>query len=526
MKALGVASTRRAAIIASVVLIALTGVGVGIALEQSAQITRQEHTFGQRSRVVVALVGGLLQSATTPQLIRSHTLQYGGRIDRRAFEAMFKPTPGLNTNNGAWAVLYSGRSVPLVEHGAVPAAEALRVAARARANLFAFGAVVAGFVPSAIAFPAVDGTRVLVTGTRLSIFSTLFGDEIRLLPNAYRSAITALLDPAGNVVAGVGPGVVPGRPVAGTARALRARSISGVIGGRFYERQPILGGLTAFVSAKPTEVAAVLSGGGRTVPWLLYGLVAAVCVVLVASLFVTARAGARLAASERELQRSNADLELLASTAAHDMHSHVRRMVAFAELLLDRLDARLDDQDRDYFARIIRQGRSLDALMSQLVAYARVGGEAITYVALNGSVEQALALHVDEIDRLRAQIDVASLGHVRGAPTALMEVFSNLIGNSLKYHVPGEAPWIEIRADRSDGRVWIRVRDHGVGVEPDAREEAFEPFRRLSAEYEGFGMGLAMVRRLAEVMGGTVTAESPPHGPGVVFVIALPEGTH
>lgn len=507
-------------------LLLLVGVGVGIAMEQSSQVTSQERLFSGRAQVVNALVGGLLETALSPQVIKNNTGQYGGTIDKRAFAALYKPSQGgLNTNAGAWAAIFSGHDQILVAHGSVPVRDARRLADAARKRQLVFGSVEHGFLPNAEAFPGVDGVRVLVSGSPLSVFALLFGNEIGLLPHTYKSADTVLIDPSGNVIAGEGPGVRIGRP-APDADALALHRSEGVADGRFYARKPIVGGLAALVSASPAEISMVLSGGGQSVPWVLYGVVCAVILVMLASLLLTVRLTKMLSAKERELERSNTDLQAFAAAAAHDIRGPLRRIAGFIDLVV-RDEPHLAKQSSDYLGRVRKQALRLDVLVEDLMGYARAGDKATrTVVPLQQVVDDSIKLLGEDIKATGAEVTIPSpLPSVRGDSAALQQVIRNLISNAIKFVKEGQRPRVEIRCQDTPTAWIIRVRDYGIGIEPQFRDKVFQPFNRLNTfeEYEGTGLGLATVARIVERHGGKVVA-SAPVGPGTVIEITLPKG--
>lgn len=523
---LGVASVRSALSLVLVLVLALIGVGVGIAVEQSSQVASQEKLFSGRAHVVNALVGGLLETALSPQVTKGNTAQYGGRIDKAAFEALYRPKQGgLNTNAGAWAVVLSGRDQVLVSHGSVPLADARSLADQARKRRLVFGAIVNGFLPNAEAFPAVDGVRVLVSGSPVQVFSLLFGNEIGLLPNTYKSAVTVLIDPAGNVIAGQGPGVRIGKP-APDVGALSLRRTSGIAGGRYYARLPIVGGLAALVSADPAEISRVLSAGGQATPWILYGIVVLVVLGMTVSLLLTARLAGRLADKERELERSNTDLQAFAAAAAHDIRGPLRRIAGFIDLVV-RDEPHLAKASGDYLSRVRRQALRLDVLVEDLMAYARAGDKSTRkIVSLQQVVDDSLKLLAEDIEATGAEVTVPKpLPDVHGDSAALQQMMRNLISNGIKFAQKGQRPRVEIRCQSLPTTWVIRVRDYGIGIGSEFREKVFLPFNRLHTfeEYEGTGLGLATVARIVERHGGTVSATAP-LGPGTVIEITLPKG--
>ena len=227
----------------------------------------------------------------------------------------------------------------------------------------------------------------------------------------------------------------------------------------------------------------------------------------------------------RELARSNSELAQFAYVASHDLQEPLRTVASYTELLEHRYGDRLDEDARTYikFARdgAVRMQRLLEALL----AYSRVGTR--TREPISTDAGRALD---HALDALKAAIDEAGAKIVRGKlpavmadPTQLAEMFQNLVGNGVKFR--GKiAPVVEIGARRRDSAWVFSVRDNGIGIESVDFDRIFQVFQRLHTreEYPGTGIGLAICRRIAERMGGTVWVESEP-GKGSTFFFDVPD---
>jgi signal transduction histidine kinase len=120
-------------------------------------------------------------------------------------------------------------------------------------------------------------------------------------------------------------------------------------------------------------------------------------------------------------------------------------------------------------------------------------------------------------------VEIGELPQIQGDPLQLRRLMQNLIGNALKYHLPGTPPVVKVHARQLSGRVQILVDDNGIGFDQNDAERIFQPFLRLvgRSDYEGSGMGLAICRRIVERHGGEIAASSQP-GRGTTFVVTLP----
>ena len=234
----------------------------------------------------------------------------------------------------------------------------------------------------------------------------------------------------------------------------------------------------------------------------------------------------RVAKRTRELSEANADLEEFSYTIAHDLRAPVRNMHSLAEALAEDFAEELPAEGTEYTKRIVAAADRMDALIQDLLGYARLSREAIQPqpVDLDAAVGVVLAQMKPDIEERRAEITVdRPLGRVRAHRTTLEQAITNLIGNALKFVERGKAPVVHVRAEERGDRVRLWVEDRGIGVAPEHAERIFRVFERLHAPeaYPGTGVGLAIVRKGTERMGGTSGVESEP-GRGSRFWIELP----
>jgi two-component system, chemotaxis family, sensor kinase Cph1 len=225
-----------------------------------------------------------------------------------------------------------------------------------------------------------------------------------------------------------------------------------------------------------------------------------------------------------ELRETVQQLETFSYSVVHDMRAPLRSMRSFAALLEAEHRDKLDENGRSYLARIISSCSRMDALITDVLSYSRIALSRVELQRVN------LDQLVPEIVEQYPQFQEASgsigierpLPVVMGNKALLTQVFSNLLGNAVKFMPPGRAPSVRVCAEAKGERVRIWVEDNGIGIEPAYREKVFELFQRLHAPdgYSGTGVGLAIVKKAVEQMGGTVGFESEP-GRGSRFWIEL-----
>jgi PAS domain S-box-containing protein len=240
----------------------------------------------------------------------------------------------------------------------------------------------------------------------------------------------------------------------------------------------------------------------------------------------------RLRESERaiasymdDLRRSNEELQRFAYVASHDLQEPLRSIVSFSQLLERRYKGTLDADADDYIAFIVEGGLRMQQLIQDLLQLSRVETTAAPLAPTDAGEVAADALRLLEtpIREAGATVEVGALPTVMADAAQLGQVFSNLVGNAIKYRREGVRPEVRITARRLDRMVEFSVADNGIGIEPEHLVAIFEMFRRLHThdEYEGTGIGLALVKKIAERHGGEAWAESVP-GEGSTFSFTLP----
>ncbi|MFL5822933.1 MAG: ATP-binding protein [Solirubrobacteraceae bacterium] len=226
-----------------------------------------------------------------------------------------------------------------------------------------------------------------------------------------------------------------------------------------------------------------------------------------------------------ELERSNRELEAFASVAAHDLAAPLRVVVGYAEMLAQG-DEELNPQMAELLDKVASTSRRMQAQVDGLMMLARMEGEELTSGGydIGALVQEALDSLKDEVERLRATIDVGQLPTAVCNATGIIQVFGNLLSNALKYG--GERPWVSVEATRQSGAWQFTVADRGIGLPDRAEGQLFELFERggTPGRVPGAGIGLAVCRRIVERHGGKIWCGPRPAG-GAEFHFTLPDPT-
>lgn len=234
---------------------------------------------------------------------------------------------------------------------------------------------------------------------------------------------------------------------------------------------------------------------------------------------------AELVSSRERLRRYVADLERIAEVAAHDLQEPLRRVVAYAQLLSTHAQNALDAESRDYVAHVVSGAQRMRKLVQDLEAFVAVDHMPLadSLVSAGGPVDAATAGLAEEIRDIGATILVDAMPSVAADERSLTEIFTQLIDNALRYRSSERKPLIHITARREEDFAVFSVRDNGQGIDECHLPRVFEIFHRLHAVdgRAGTGIGLAIVRRMVERLGGRVWVESVA-GQGSTFSFTLP----
>ncbi len=226
-----------------------------------------------------------------------------------------------------------------------------------------------------------------------------------------------------------------------------------------------------------------------------------------------------------ELKAKNLELEQFAYVASHDLQEPLRMVSSFVQLLKRHYGESLDERGNEFMDYAVSGAERMQALISDLLEYSRVGSSKVKMqpVLLADAITSALNILQNSRGQMNAQIQFASLPTLPGDKTQLIQLFQNLLSNSLKFVRPGITPQITIAAEEQPAHWLIHFSDNGIGISADNNARIFAIFQRLHSQekYPGTGIGLAIVRRIVHYHGGHVWATANPDGPGTTFHFTL-----
>lgn len=228
-----------------------------------------------------------------------------------------------------------------------------------------------------------------------------------------------------------------------------------------------------------------------------------------------------------QLQAANKELEAFAYSISHDLRAPLRAVSGFAQIIARRHRAALNDEGRHYVDNIVLAGERMGHLIDDLLSYSRLGRKAMTRqpLALGKVVSQVLDDLADRMTAAGAVVSVPEdLPIIPGDPTLLQQIFTNLLENALIYQRHDVVPNIRVSWSIEDDQIILKVADNGIGIGLEYQEKIFNVFQRLHSddEYPGTGIGLAIVKKAVEMLGGRVWVESKA-GQGSIFYLKLPK---
>jgi light-regulated signal transduction histidine kinase (bacteriophytochrome) len=236
---------------------------------------------------------------------------------------------------------------------------------------------------------------------------------------------------------------------------------------------------------------------------------------------------AALSSANELLTRSNADLEQFAYSASHDLQEPLRMVLIYSEMLQKKFGGQLGARGDEYIGYIVDGAARMEQLLKDLRTFAQSSAfdtAEANELDANEVLRRSLGNLKAAIDSNEATVTYGNLPSLRIHEFQLEQLFQNLIGNAIRYR--GAAPpQIHVAAQRCADFWTFSVRDNGIGIDPQYKEQIFGIFKRLhsAAQYAGTGMGLAICERITRRLGGRIWVESE-LGRGSTFFFALPAG--
>ncbi len=236
----------------------------------------------------------------------------------------------------------------------------------------------------------------------------------------------------------------------------------------------------------------------------------------------------RVQARTAQLEKANKDLESFSYSVSHDLRAPLRAINGFAQILARRHRADLDEEGQHYLDNVVEASTRMGILIDDLLQYSRIGRASVRRqtVRLEELFAQILGDLASRITETHGEIHLpppGSMPSIQSDATILGQVFTNIIDNALTYYRPGIPPVIRVTYQAEVDHYLFGFADNGIGIPAEYLEKIFNVFQRLhtSEEYPGTGIGLAIVKKSAELLNGRVWAESTEDA-GSTFWIQIP----
>ncbi len=221
------------------------------------------------------------------------------------------------------------------------------------------------------------------------------------------------------------------------------------------------------------------------------------------------------------------ELEQFTYIASHDLKSPLRTISSYAQLLKSKYDHELDDKANEYLDIIISSMQDMTEVINESLAYSRIGKEGTLRtnpVSLNRVLEIVKANLAKEIKDSSATIEYDELPTIVGRKTNFIQLFQNLISNSIKYKSELD-PLINIKSKAINEGWQIEVSDNGKGINEKYHEIIFQPFKRIDNEnLSGAGLGLAISKKICTMYNGSIDIQSL-ETQGTTFILNLQDLT-
>jgi light-regulated signal transduction histidine kinase (bacteriophytochrome) len=237
------------------------------------------------------------------------------------------------------------------------------------------------------------------------------------------------------------------------------------------------------------------------------------------------RVHARLGRAERELARSNRELEQFAGVAAHDLRAPIKMLRSWADFLNMALPKPRSEEVEQALSSVSNNAKKADAMVEAVLEVARVNATVKNHgpVDLTKLLNEIIEILKGDIQAAHAEIHIAVLPMVIGNAAHLQSVFTNLIRNALIYKHESRTPVVDIGYIAESDSYRFFVKDNGIGIKPEFQTRVFEMFKRLysESEFPGTGIGLAFCKKVIELNGGRIWVESE-FGNGSTFYFTYP----
>lgn len=231
----------------------------------------------------------------------------------------------------------------------------------------------------------------------------------------------------------------------------------------------------------------------------------------------------KVAERTAQYEAVNKELEAFSFSVSHDLRSPLRAVNSYAQIMLEDYGEKLDEDGREILENIRYNGKKMGRLIDELLSFSRLGRKEPEREAVNmDELIKRVIADLGQVSPIEAVIKLSPLPVVQADNTMLYQVLYNLLSNAVKYSSKKENPVIEIFAEQKNDKTVFTVKDNGAGFDMRFADKLFGVFQRLHSEkqFEGNGVGLAIVQRIITKFGGQVWAAAK-ENEGATFYFTL-----
>jgi len=527
--------------------------GYVLANSQTASRHEAQQRFLAQATIAAGLTKAIFSATVAPEVAAASKAYGGATVDPRTLTALTR------SSRLAYAyiagpdgqVLAASPGAPALASG-TPGVASVAVAQALGGHEW-FSDLFRGshgqyLIDQAIPFSTGFGRRVEVLAYPASLLAGFLSSYlVGALPD--KTSQGFVLDGHGRIVGSSVSGVAAGKlpstqflailasaPVASAVQGEYNVSIStGRRGARYVVAAPISGSDWRVGITEPTSTLYPADVGSQW--WVIWLVFVAFALAALGCLYLLRRSlggAAQLVKQAHhvevvnaELQATNGELNAFSYSVSHDLRAPLRAIDGFSRIVIEDNEGTLTDSQRRYLDLVRDNTQVMGALIDDLLSFSRLANQPLNRRTVRTAelVEDLERELVGEQSGRIVEFTNGELPAVQADPALLRQVFANLLGNAVKYTRQRERPEITVDSERRDGEQVFMVRDNGVGFDMRYAEKLFQVFQRLhrAEEYEGTGVGLAIVQRIVTRHGGRVWAESK-LDEGATFYFTLSEG--
>ncbi|MES2512867.1 MAG: ATP-binding protein [Bacteroidota bacterium] len=228
--------------------------------------------------------------------------------------------------------------------------------------------------------------------------------------------------------------------------------------------------------------------------------------------------------AEEQIISLNKELEAFSYSVAHDLRAPLRSVHGYAQILKEDYEALLDDEGKRIIEVLKSNATKMSTLIDDLLAFSKLGRKDVRKTDINmNDLTEHVVYEIAKLAPHQADVRLDDLHHISGDYGLIYQVMYNVVSNAVKYSSKKEKPQVHISSSKTDNEVVISVKDNGAGFDMKYAHKLFDIFQRLHAqhEFEGTGVGLAIVQRIINKHGGKIWAEAE-EGKGATFFFKMP----